>query len=425
MQKPERATLDISISEVGYGRYRLDAVSPILGQFNSTMNLRPDERDLQWALETMRAGQASFEETRRVGRHLYSALLAALEKFWYQFRERGRDYGELPLLRLAITPPDLLALPWEAMLDERDEPVINYLSLVRYQLVPAPAPRLQSSGPLRLLLAGASPTDFPAFDLSREIGMIRSTLQTADLRVDILDHTSRHALHTLLAKESVHLLHFIGHALSGRVFRKKADLEEMSLVFENAYGESELITESELAGLLAEQPLLRVLVLDTDPVTMEMPKKVLRQSSVQAVLSYQFKMDKDFDSFMPPFWNAFYSALAQGNEVDQALFLARRCLLERPGLRLPYWASPVLTFAGSSVAETIVEPPFSTLERMPLSELVVDQLGKDLEALEVRREALVKYQRSYFPDPDTVPVEFRQRLRSIDEQIAEVKRKLT
>lgn len=423
MEKPERVTLDISISEVGYGRYRLDALSPILGQFNNTMNLRPDERDLQWALEAMRAGHASFEEMRRVGRHLYNALLAALERFWHEFRERGRGYGEPPLLRLAIGSPDLLGLPWEAMLDERDEPLINYLSLVRYQPVPAPVSRLQPSGPLRLLLAGASPSDFPVFDLSREIGMIRSSLQTADLRVDILDHASRKALYTMLAKEGVHLLHFIGHAFTGRSFMKKAEAEGMSLVFENAYGESELITENELARLLAEQPLLRLLVLDTDPVTMDVPTKVVRQGAVPAVLSYQFKMDKDFDSFMPPFWNAFYTSLAQGNAVDQALFLARRCLLERPGLRLPYWASPVLTFAGASIMVTAAEPPTSTLEQLPLS-ASPDQLGKDLVALVGRREALVKYQQSYFPDPQTVPAEFRQRLRSIDEQIAEVKRRL-
>lgn len=423
MEKPERATLDISISEVGYGRYRLDALSPILGQFNSTMNLRPDERDLQWALEAMRAGQASFEETRRVGRHLYNALLAALEGFWYEFRERGRSAGELPLMRLTIVSPDLPGLPWEAMLDERDEPVINYLSLVRYQSVPAPVLRPQPSGPLRLLLAGASPSDFPAFDLDREIAMIRSSLQTTDLRVDILDHASRRKLHAVLVKEGVHLLHFIGHAFTGRSFMKKTEAEEMNLVFENAYGESELITENELARLLAEQPMLRLLVLDTDPVTMDVPAKVIRQGAVQAVLSYQFKMDKDFDSFMPPFWNAFYTSLAQGNAVDQALFLARRCLLERPGLRLPYWASPVLTFAGASVPVTVAEPPTSTLEQLPLS-ASPDQLGKDLVALVGRREALVKYQQSYFPDPQTVPAEFRQRLRSLDEQIAEVKRKL-
>lgn len=425
MEKPERATLDIKISDVGYGRYRLEAFAPIMGQFSSAMNLRPDERDLQWALEAMRAGQASFEHTRQVGRYLYHALLASLEGFWKEFRERTRGSGEPPLLRLTVTPPDLLTLPWEAMLDEREEPVINYLSLVRYQPLTPPPSRPVVSPPLRLLLAGANPSDFPPFDLSREIGMIRSSLQTADLRVDILDHASRQALYAALAKEGAHLLHFIGHAFAGRGFMKKADLEEMSLVFENAYGEAELITENELANILAEQPLLRLLVLDTDPVTVDLPTKMVRQSAVQAVLSYQFKMDKDFDSFMPPFWNAFYTSLGQGNAVDLALFQARRCLLERPGVRLPYWASPVLTFAGSSSLGGAPELPTpSSSFSQNTTAVPDDQLHQDLIALMGRRQALEDYLKSSFSDPKQVPVDFKRRLQSLDEQIVQTEKKL-
>ncbi|HEX6607578.1 MAG TPA: CHAT domain-containing protein, partial [Chloroflexia bacterium] len=116
-----------------------------------------------------------------LGRGLYTILFTPALRDLYQ-RSLGRlaAGGRLRLL-LRVDPPALAALPWELLYDPTDniflalDPVVSVARYLPQAARPAPAPR---SGPLRVLAVFASPTTLPALDLTRELALIVTALQT-------------------------------------------------------------------------------------------------------------------------------------------------------------------------------------------------------------------------------------------------------
>ena len=259
-------------------------------------------------------------------------------------RALARRDGSGVRLRLRILAAELAALPWELLYDARQGEFIGLSQqtpIVRTVETLAPLQPLAVSPPLRILGLVASPTNVPPLDTARERDLLTSAAGKAGGQLELAWAASGswRAVQEQLQQGPWHIFHFIGHGYFDGA------TGESALLLEDEQGRADPRNATEIARLLADQPTLRLVVLNacegahagTQALYASIAEHLARRG-LPAVLAMQ---DVIADTAAAEFTRSFYAALSHGLPVDAASAEARKAM----SLAAPYssgWATPVL-----------------------------------------------------------------------------------
>lgn len=125
-----------------------------------------------------RAPTEDEQPVRELGQRLFKALIA--DDVWalcVASRQRARENGGVLRLVLRIRPPELARLPWEFLVDPRQQDYLGLtMPLVRYLQVLSPRQPLRVAAPLRILGMVARPSDQHALDTEQEQQRLQDAL---------------------------------------------------------------------------------------------------------------------------------------------------------------------------------------------------------------------------------------------------------
>ncbi len=259
-------------------------------------------------------------------------------------RALARRDGAGVRLRLRILAPELAALPWEMLYDARQSEFVGLSQqtpIVRIVETLAPLQPLTVTPPLRILGLVASPANVPPLDVDREKNLLGQAVGTAEGQLELAWAASGtwRELQAQLQQGPWHIFHFIGHGYFDEA------TGESALLLTDGQGRADPRNMREIARLLADQPTLRLVVLNacegahagTQALYASIAEHLARRG-LPAVLAMQ---DAIADTAAAEFTRSFYGALSHALPVDAACAEARKAM----SLAAPYssgWATPVL-----------------------------------------------------------------------------------
>jgi hypothetical protein len=298
------------------------------------------------------APSAETQTLQKFGRDLYEALLAGDVRTCYEVScDSALREGKGLRLVLRITPPELAALPWEFMYDQRQKEFIGLSRdkpIVRYMETPQPIQPLTIKPPLRILGMVANPSELPRLDINAEKQRIENAVKDLQerglLSLTWVNGQTWRDLHNVMMDESWHIFHFIGHGS----FDITADEGMIDLADENLH--TYPLHASDLATLLSDNHSLRLVLLSSceggrgsDKDIFSSMAAVLVGRGIPAVLAMQFAIT---DQAAIEFSRTFYTALAKFMPVDAAVTEGRKAV----SLAVPHsgeWGVPVLYMRAS------------------------------------------------------------------------------
>ena len=194
--------------------------------------------------------------------------------------------------------------------------------------------------PLRILIVGASPQGLPPLNVRREIEDLKRALNLPGIKVESVEECTLERLGGAAKIEKPHVLHFIGHG----EFDDKTKEGKIFLVDER--GGQEPVSGEMLRRELNTIPSLRLVTLNAclgnasagnDPFS-SVAACIFSLQLPAAVVAMQFRIT---DLAAVEFSQSFYSQLAQGRPVDEAISSAR-AHVRRKIKGSPEWATPIL-----------------------------------------------------------------------------------
>lgn len=254
---------------------------------------------------------------------------------------RRNDEGLRMMLQLEGAR-GLQNVPWELLCDStRFVSTSSYTPVLRYVDMTARPQPLPMRPPMRILGMVSSPGDVSPLDAERErehlTDACRALIERGLLEIDWVAEATLGGLLRRLNEGDYHIFHFIGHG----------DFDEQAqdgvLLFEGGAGRSHRVTGVELGTILADQHTLRLAVINAcEGARVALDSSgiaaTLMRYGLPAVIAMQFEIS---DEAAVAFAEHFYTSLARGNPIDEALGDARRGMFaDGHGLE---WATPVLS----------------------------------------------------------------------------------
>ncbi|UCH93309.1 MAG: SUMF1/EgtB/PvdO family nonheme iron enzyme [Candidatus Aminicenantes bacterium] len=350
------------VLEIGVGKgreYPVAVIKSPAGEARESMHFPFDHlelenrlKDLQIAL--LRSGgkrrRVNLPEEQAVqdfGRELFEALISKEVRSRYDVSLSEADQQRKGLrLKLRILSPELAALPWEFIFDERYS---KYLCLsrktpvVRYLELPQPIQPLKVTLPLRILGMTACPSDLPSLDVEREKQRIEEAINSLEKKglVDLtwLPGQNWRELQRAMRHGPWHIFHFIGHG------GFDTDTDEGIICLANEEGKQHRLSATQLGRLLADHDPLRFVLLNTCEGArsggrdiFSSTASILVQSGIPAVIAMQYEVT---DRAAIEFARAFYEALTEGLPIDASVAEARKAVSLAINNTLE-WGIPVL-----------------------------------------------------------------------------------
>ncbi|HUC56925.1 MAG TPA: CHAT domain-containing protein [Streptosporangiaceae bacterium] len=352
-------TFEVSIAPAGdAGKFKSEVLRSDAGEGSAITGLDLGDltarcSELQQALTLSAAGSDSLAaETghlvREVGEQLFAVLLGSgqVAGIYRANAALAIDRGASLRVVLRAEAPELAALPWEAMYDEvRGAYLARRDQLVRNLPMPtAPAP-LQVGRPLRILGIASSPDGQPPVSIDKERDLLASALavplRDGSIEVDWAAPTWNAVLDRMLSNEW-HVIHYVGHG-STRGWQG-----ESVLILTSEDGSPDPIEAGRFTDLLYQaKPMPRLIVLNscqgaTPPARsaslFSATAMALIRGGACAVAAMQYKIT---DRASLRFARAFYTAIAEGRAVDEAVSAGRIGILGS-GSHTFEWITPVL-----------------------------------------------------------------------------------
>jgi hypothetical protein len=353
-----RTVIEVAIEPGGApGTFRVQVAASPVGEALVTVELEADallaRRELlqQAVLASAAPSRQVLPETdqpvREAGEMLFTALLGTQDagRLYRTATARAAERGERLQVALQLNTPELAQLPWEAMYDRATRAyVCRQGQLVRY--VPAasmPAP-LQVRPPLRILGVVSSPRGLSPLDVDKEQAQLaRALAGLASQGLTELHWAPSATWEDLqdLLQDEWHVLHFIGHG----DFDPRRDKGVLMLQRDDAP-----VAAHRLADLLRQaRPMPRLVVLNSCSGAaagasglFSGTAAALARGGVSAVAAMQYEIS---DPAAAAFARAFYTAIAHGRDVDDAVSSGRGAILELSNRTLE-WLTPVLYLRG-------------------------------------------------------------------------------
>ncbi len=235
-----------------------------------------------------------------------------------------RDDEKGMRIRLILSPPEIAALPWEFLYDQRTNcflstsgktPITRYIDLFE------PIRSLKITPPVNVLVLIPEGS---GLDVEKEKGIISGALGDLETtRIRVLEgKVTRSLISRALVEEEYHILHFIGHG----IFQS----DQGYLVINSESGGRDLISADAFADFFRTYPSLKLIVLNScqgaeTSATIQLaglaPQLVVR--GIPAVVAMQYPIS---DDAALTFAKEFYLKLCKGanrGQVDMAISHAR------------------------------------------------------------------------------------------------------
>jgi ABC-type branched-subunit amino acid transport system substrate-binding protein len=383
---------DLYFQREGDG-YRVRADSDE-GQAGSTFALPFSEMELENFLLTTRPGGRGVRRidapdvaaAKRFGGNLFDAVFSGdVQGCWRSSFSAASQEGTRLRVRLRfIDTPELADLPWEYLFSRslnRFLALDDELAIVRYLDMPERTRPVAVTLPLRVLVMISNPADFPRLDVEQEWANMEEALaplrERGLVQIDLLEDATLPALRKQLQANQYHILHFIGHGAFDR------QTQEGVVVLKDENGRGRLVSGQHLGWLLHNYRTLALVILNacegaradrTDAFAGTAQSLV--QQGIPAAVAMQFEIT---DGAAKTFSHAFYTAVADGRPVENALFEARMGIFAE-GHELE-WATPVLYMraAGGHLFDIAPGAALPRPETAPLADPVV--MGEAAEPL--------------------------------------------
>lgn len=291
------------------------------------------------------------QRLRDVGQRLFEALFSGPVYDAYRATAAAADErGERLRVVLQLDVPELAAIPWEAMYDPANDEFICRAAnrLIRHIPSATPAP-LAVTASLEVLVLVASPDGLTVLDVEAERKKLSDALAApiADGRIRLkwLMQATWEQVQDEMLSGTWHVLHFIGHG----DYDPQSDQGVIVLVGDA--GGPHLVPADRLADLLNQAtPTPRLVVLNSCQSGRSGARDLFSSTAatlvrrgISAVAAMQFAVS---DAGAIKFADAFYSALATGHNVGDAIASGRVGLLGTPGSL--EWVTPVLYVRGDA-----------------------------------------------------------------------------
>jgi hypothetical protein len=284
------------------------------------------------------------QRLRDVGRQLFDALFSGAVHEAYRASVSAADQrGERLQVVLRLDVPELAAIPWEAMFDtENDQYICLNDPLIRHIPSTTSEP-VEVTSSLEVLALVASPDGLPSLDVEAERKKLSDALAEpiADGRIHLkwLMQASWDEVQDEMLSGTWHVLHFIGHG----DYDSTSEQGRIALVGDD--GGAHLVEADRLADLLNQAtPTPRLVVLNSCSSgrsgasdLFSSAAATLVKRGINAVAAMQFTVS---DAGAIKFARAFYSALANGRGIGDAIGAGRVGLRGTPGSL--EWVTPVL-----------------------------------------------------------------------------------
>lgn len=342
----EYKNFDLCIEGRRGDRYPVKAQSETMGDTDGTLVLQPDCLKTAESLKDVEEVGVDGSQLMTFGASLHQCLFS--DGVGDLLRESlggvRQDDEKGVRIRLMISPPEIAALPWEVLYDQRNKCFLSTSGktpLTRYIQLFEPIKSLKIRPPVRVLVLIPEGS---GLDVEREKGIIREALgELETVSIKILEgRVTRAGISAALVEEKYHILHFIGHG----VFES----EQGYLVINSEDGGEDLISADAFADFFRDYASLKLIVLNscqgaevasTRPLAGMAPQLVLR--GVPAVIAMQYPISDDAALL---FAKEFYLKLCRGwsrGQVDAAVSHARNRIHMDMGIGEPLaFATPVL-----------------------------------------------------------------------------------
>ncbi|NJK66881.1 MAG: CHAT domain-containing protein [Microcoleus sp. CSU_2_2] len=295
-----------------------------------------------------------------LGQQLYNGLFQGnLRDSWTCARGIAQHRREVLQLRLGLKGRGLPRLPWE-VLHAGDRPLATGTDVIfsRYQPGTSLFKQtriLPSTGPIKILMAIASPSDRDSLQLKREVLHLqqelqnraahptKNTLHAPEIQLTILEQPDREQLTQALEQGHYQVLHYAGHSNLG------SRGGELYLVSSRT-GLTETLSGDDLAGLLVNNGIqmavfnsCRGAYGDPSDLADNSPERNLTEALVKRGIPAVLAMAESIpDDVALTLTRLFYRNLNQGYPVDHSLSRARAGLISAYGSHQLYWALPIL-----------------------------------------------------------------------------------
>ena len=303
----------------------------------------------------VRRSPVDREDLRRVGERLFKAVFkeAVIECFRASVEKVRAAGAGLQVCLLLDEAPELVALPWEALWDPKEQAYLADmpdLPLVRALRGATEAQvRSQPSPPLRVLALLPEPRGEKKLGGATEWRQILEHLQplvaAGLVQTELLEPPTLAELGDRVNREPCHVLHIVAHG-------EREDPEAGgTLILESASGGRDRITGDDLARALSRHTPPRLVVINAchgahaaeDDAFDGLPQRLLK-SGVPAVVAMRSAIS---DEAAVSFSAALYRQLAFGRTVEAAVVEARHTLAL--GGERAEWATPALYLRGANM----------------------------------------------------------------------------
>ncbi|MDF5731838.1 MAG: CHAT domain-containing protein [Rhizonema sp. PD38] len=299
------------------------------------------------ALKLIERGGTDKDLLKTLGGDLYQALFPNNINGQLRATMAGAEASDYNVrLRLVFESPELAALPWEFLYDERTNTFLGNNTqtvLSRYIDIPLKKRELKArNSPLSILLVISSPTNLPQLDVAGEERLLRSALakhvEAGTIQLDVLPEPTRSNINQKLRKKPYNIFHFIGHG----IFENNKGY--ISLVDDN--GEEKRLDDESFANFFLGNSNLGLAVLNScQGATVSNSQAFagiasnLVRRGIPAVVAMQYSIK---DTTAKLFADEFYRTLALGWPVDAAIQTTRNAISQEVGLEERDFATPVL-----------------------------------------------------------------------------------
>ncbi len=262
-------------------------------------------------------GQVILADPVETGVRLFAALFAdgtPSRAAWEAHPKR---------ILLLIEDAAVDAIPWEYLYGPNgfvvlDAAFVRGLPAAKRQ----PAPDLMNI-PLHIVAIPSNPIDheIARIDIEGEWARLRDSLNNlkSDITLERVRPPTLEQTRRLTADQRHYVVHFIGHG--GQDHRA-----DSFLVFENDFSVSKAVTAQEFMHRMEGTAFLMILSAASDKTEFGNMAHALTERGLPYAMSMRFSLP---NADAKTFWQTFYSELACGSSVENALLQARNGLAER------------------------------------------------------------------------------------------------
>jgi hypothetical protein len=355
---PEPVTIEVAIEPAGDpGKFKVDVLRSAAGEATALVELDLDTLAVRnealseilplAALNTGRPGQEAGRFVRVIGEKLFAALLGT-EPVAGVYRANvaiAADRGRILQVVVRTEVPELARLPWETMYDQlRGAYLARQDQLIRNIPIATVAAPLQVRPPLRILGIACTPPELPSVRAIRERNLLAEAVaepvRDGLIEVQWAPAATWNNVHDLMLSGEWHVVHFVGHGGSSSASG------EGVLVMNREDGQADRVEASRFTDLLRQaRPMPRLVVLNSCPGAagadgglFSDTAPALVRGGATAVVAMQYEIT---NPAAIAFARAFYTAIARGRGVDEAVSSGRIGILGR-GSETLEWITPVL-----------------------------------------------------------------------------------